>query len=95
MTDEGRETEEFTPTTEAIRAGYFDGEYEPYNPDYAGDLVYARFDRWLAARDAEMRAEGIRQAREAVGALPAFSDVNDAELALAAIDALAEEGNRG
>ena len=56
-------TDTYTPTTEDVRADYAE-TYEGTN-----ERRYARFDRWLAAHDAEMAARQIDapSVREAIG----------------------------
>ena len=42
----------YTPTTDEVRSMYGGPRYEP------------EFDRWLAARDAEVRAQALREAAD-------------------------------
>ncbi len=53
-----------TPSTDAVRAGYFDGEYDSYDPNYAPEVVYRRFDSWLEAHDREVQAKALEDAAE-------------------------------
>lgn len=73
---------EYTPTTEQIRATYADGESEGTPEDYA------EFDRWLAAHDAEVRAQVVAEEPEwgrmvttgiELNALPLGSIVRDVD----------------
>ena len=46
--------DEYTPTTEEVRADYIDAGWGPDGSLY-GDNDPAQFDRWLAAHDAKVR----------------------------------------
>ena len=48
----------YTPTTDEVRSMYGGPRYEP------------EFDRWLAARDAEVRAQALAPIREALAGHP-------------------------
>ena len=56
-------TDEYTPTTEQVRDGYSidpEGEYrDPINASVNRRWAAHAFDRWLAAHDAEIRAERV------------------------------------
>lgn len=56
-----RMSDDWTPTTDSIRQGYFDGKWDAYHPDYTGEKVFARFDRWLEAHDDGLRRETVAQ----------------------------------
>ena len=60
-------TEKYTPTTESVRERYVaacDSPIAGMNALYGQD-----FDRWLAAHDAEIRAERVAPDREAIVAV--------------------------
>jgi len=83
MSDEAREAAR-EQLANMIPLGFT--ERDPYrNVFEAADAILA--SDWLAARDAEMRAEGIRQAREAVEGLPT-TWLNPLVPAIGKVDAL-------
>ena len=55
---------EYTPTTEYVRQGYLFGFIKEQREEAA-----SVFDRWLAAHDAEVRADECEQAAMRVGLL--------------------------
>ena len=58
----------YTPTTEAVRAYYNIGRYEA---DAIGDLrAFAEFDLWLAGRDRRVKASALRGFAEQLDNLP-------------------------
>lgn len=50
---------EYTPSTAQVRRSY-DGQWDVSSPH--GADAAAEFDRWLAAHDAKVRAEALRDA---------------------------------
>ena len=59
---------DWTPTTEQVRDGYrYDAEYEYHNPLSTEHVRLGRaFDRWLAAHDAQVRAEERERIAQAI-----------------------------
>ncbi|SNS43379.1 hypothetical protein SAMN06309944_0237 [Micrococcales bacterium KH10] len=55
---------EYTPTTEQVRDAYsFDPVAEYHDPITPHHVINGRaFDRWLAAHEAEVKAEALREA---------------------------------
>lgn len=56
-------TDDYTPTTQAVRLNYITANAGPYRGGEAN--AAAAFDRWLAAHDAEKRAEWEAEQGEA------------------------------
>lgn len=55
-------SDDYTPTTEEVRRGFgeaFTGDGSIVDQDAVAAENRAEFDRWLAAHDAEVRAEGV------------------------------------
>lgn len=48
---------DFTPTAEQVRSHYVFNQSDDWDPERG-----KAFDRWLAARDAKMRAQGFDRA---------------------------------
>lgn len=65
---------EYTPTTDDVRARYiraepgYDPPLIPNDPDY--EVTGAEFDRWLAVRDAEVAAQAFKRTATAMTPLP-------------------------
>jgi hypothetical protein len=79
--------DEYTPTTGDIRAGYSWDSYHD-EPSEANEEV---FDRWLAAHDAQVQAEALRELKLSIewGAWP--GGLPDVEGVLRLIDRRAAE----
>lgn len=56
---------EYTPTTDEVRRAYGDARcVNPYEDHDSGCPEEREFDRWLAAHDAEVRADAIAEVAE-------------------------------